>query len=85
MKKNNDWFEIWFADKQSILDTMIKNMVSDLEAGYDYFGASIVRQQAEINFYKVQFDHELEILKNKDEKTANRWCYLDLKQRGAID
>lgn len=80
-----DWFDIWFADKQSILDTMIKNMQSDLEAGYDPNGASIVRQQCEINLYKNQFDSEIEMLKEKDSKAAAHWCRLDMKKRGAID
>ena len=83
--RKGEWFEIWFDDKKSILDTMTRNMVSDLAAGYDYFGASITRQQVEINFYKVNFDYEVEMLKNMEEKEADRWCYMDLKKRGAID
>lgn len=83
--RKGEWFEIWFDDKKSILDTMTRNMVSDLAAGYDYFGASITRQQVEINFYKVNFDYEVEMLKNMKEKDADRWCYMDLKKRGAID
>ena len=79
------WFDLWFDDKQSILDTMIRNMVSDLDAGYDYFGACITRQQAEINLYKVNFDRDVEMLKNMKEKEAEKWCYYDLKKRGAID
>ena len=85
MNNKIDWFEMWFQDKQSILDTMIKNMVSDLDAGYNYFGANIAVQQAEINLYKVNFDKDVEMLKNMKEKEANRWCYLDLKKRGSID
>lgn len=37
----NDWFDIWFADKQGMIDCMTRNMAADLEAGYDYFGNSI--------------------------------------------
>lgn len=83
--RKGEWFEIWFDDKKSILDTMTRNMVSDLAAGYDYFGASITRQQVEIQFYKVNFDYEVEMLKNMEEKDVDRWCYMDLKKRGAID
>lgn len=83
--RKGEWFEIWFDDKKSILDTMTRNMVSDLAAGYDYFGPSITRQQAEIQFYKVNFDYEVEMLKNMSDKDSDRWCYMDLKKRGAID
>lgn len=80
----NDWFEIWFEDKTSMLDTMVGNMAADLEVGYDYFGNCIRRQQEEINEYKARFDEECEKLKDMDENKANRWCYIDLKKRGAI-
>lgn len=80
----NDWFEIWFADKSSMLDTMVGNMAADLAAGYDYFGNCISRQREEINEYKARFDEECEKLKDMDEKKADRWCYIDLKKRGAI-
>ena len=35
MKTN--WFEMWKADKECVLDTMVRNMASDLENGYDYY------------------------------------------------
>ena len=44
----NDWFDIWFADKQGMIDCMIRNMAADLEAGYDYFGNSIRSQREAI-------------------------------------
>lgn len=83
MEKNN-WFEIWFDDKQSIMDTMLKNLQSDLDAGYDPYGASVVRQQCLIGMYKNQFDSEVDMLKNMSDKDTQHWCYLDLKKRGAI-
>ena len=58
-----NWFEIWFSDKESILEIMIHNMIDDLEAGYDYFGKSITTQREEINAYKARFDAEIEKLK----------------------
>lgn len=81
----NDWFDLWFADKQSMVDTMIKNMASDLAAGYDYFGASITNQREMIDRYKAQFDVEMDSFKTMDEKQVNRWCYYDMKKRGVIE
>ena len=78
------WFDLWYEDKQSMLNTMISNMVNDLNAGYDYFGNSIIKQQQNIESYKQQFDDEIEMLKNKTPKETEHWCKLDLKKRGAI-
>jgi len=80
----NDWFELWYEDKQSIIDTMVKNMVADLNAGYDYFGKAIQNQKQEIKNYKSEFDKQMIEFATMDEKTANRWCFYDLKRRGAI-
>ena len=80
-----DWFEIWFADKQSMLETMVRNMASDLNAGYSWNGKSIVSQRSMIDAYQKEFDSQIELLKEMDEKKANRWCKLDLLKRGAIE
>ena len=79
-----DWFEIWKSDKESVLDTMIRNMVSDLENGYDYHGKSITTQREEIDAYKREFDLQMKALGLMDEKKVGWWCYMDLKRRGAI-
>lgn len=79
-----DWFEMWFADKQSIVETMVRNMAADLNAGYDYFGKSITEQREAIAEYQANFDNEVDKLKEMDESKANRWCYIDMKKRGAI-
>ena len=79
------WFEMWFADKESILETMVRNMAADLDCGYNYFGDCIRRQREEIAAYKEKFDSEVDHLKEMDdEKKVERWCYLDLRKRGAI-
>ena len=81
-----DWFEIWFDDKQAILDTMVRNMNSDLENGYDYFGSSIRKQRADIDEYKARFDEQMDRFKEMEsDSKVNRWCYYDLKKRGAIE
>ena len=80
----NDWFDVWFEDRESILNTMVRNMTSDLNAGYDYFGQSITRQKQEIAEYKAQTDETLDMFKDMDEKAVNRWCFYELKKHGAI-
>ena len=80
----NDWFDVWFEDRESILNTMVRNMASDLNAGYDYFGQSITKQKQEIAEYKAQTDKTLDMFKDMDEKVVNRWCFYELKKHGAI-
>ena len=80
----NDWFELWYEDKQSMVNVMVQNMTADLKAGYDYFGNSIRRQVEEIEAYKAEFDKQMDEFKGMDEKEVNRWCYYDMKKRGAI-
>ena len=80
----DDWFDVWFEDRESILNTMIKNMISDLNAGYNYFGQSITKQKQEIAEYKAQTDKTLDMFKDMDEKAVNRWCFYELKKHGAI-
>lgn len=80
----NDWFDVWQEDKENILFTMIKNMASDLDNGYDYFGKSIVEQRKTIEDYKKDIDSTWDMFRTMDEKEVNRWCFYDLKKRGAI-
>lgn len=81
-----DWYEIWDADKKSMLETMVRNMASDLENGYSYFGECIQRQMREIEAYKARYNAEIEKLAMMDNwSKVKRWCYLDMKRRGAID
>lgn len=84
-KGRDDWFEVWHEDKSSMLDTMVKNMQADLNAGYDYFGQSIQNQRLAIDTYKRLFDQELDMFADMDEKQVNRWCYYDMVKRGVIE
>ncbi len=81
----DDWFDIWYEDKQSMISTMVRNMASDLDNGYDYFGNAIRSQQDMITAYKVDFDQTMDMFKTMNDKDVNRWCFYDLKKRGAIE
>lgn len=83
-RRKTDWFELWFSDKESIINTMLKNMASDLECGYSYFGNSIQNQKRAIDEYDKEFKEQVELLKTLDEEKAQRWCYYDMKKRGVI-
>ena len=83
--RRGEWFDIWFEDRKSMLDTMIGNMVSDLEHGYDYYGKLIWEQREMIDAYKAATDEALDQFKFMDDAQVDRWCFYDLKKRGAIE
>lgn len=78
------WFNLWFNDKQSIIETMVRNMQADLDAGYNPEGHCIRKQRVDIEEYQIKFDRQLDSFKTMDDKAVERWCYYDLKKRGAI-
>lgn len=90
-KKEDDcmegkWFKAWYSDKQMILSAMYENLSADLAAGYDPFGDSITSQRKHIDVYIKELDADMKKLQDKDTKQkVERWCYYDLKRRGAIE
>lgn len=84
MKKMN-WFELWMQDKESIYNTMKRNMQADLEAGYDPNGAAITTQRNMIADYMRDIVERVDFFVNLPNQSAvNRWCYNDMKRRGII-
>ena len=81
----DDWFELWFADKNDIIDAMYRNMAADINAGYEPQGESIQRQLKDITEYRVKMEAQLSEFWKMDEKQVNRWCFYDMKKRGAIE
>ena len=81
----NDWFELWKADKKSIISTMQHNMQADLNVGYDPNGKSITEQKNTIECYERSYQCQLEDFKSMTEKQVNRWCFYDMIQRGVIE
>ena len=79
-----DWFEIWKADKESMMNTMVRNMQSDLDAGYNYFGKSITAQRENLERYKEQYDADLDHIAEMEPAKVQHWCYIKLLKAGAI-
>ena len=80
----SDWFSLWLEDKQSILDTMIRNLQADLSAGYCYNGKSAVSQRENIKDYQSQMNEEMKNFRTMTESQVNHWCFYDMKRRGTI-
>ena len=80
-----DWFELWEQDKKSMAATMHRNLMADLEAGYNPMGDSIRRQLGEIARYEAGYDADMRHLADKTPEQVQHWCYMDMKRRGAIE
>lgn len=81
-----DWKEIWMEDKHSMIETMRRNLASDIVDGnYDLLSLIIQKQIVEIKEYENNFIKARIYLKQLDEYSQNKWCYYDLKKRGVID
>lgn len=78
------WFEIWFEDMEMIINTMVRNLQADLNAGYNPTGYLISKQRIDIEEKRRYLDLQLERFKGMEDNKVNRWCYYDLKKRGAI-
>ena len=79
-----DWFEIWKEDRESMLNTMVRNMASDLENGYSYYGNSMIRQRAEIDRFKADYDADMDKLAEMEPNKVQHWCHMRLIKLGAI-
>ena len=84
-----NYFEIWYEDKQSMIETMKRNMISDLKCGYNPNGNTIKREEKELEEYMRKFAEEMEMLKaltlSHTERKIENWCKLDLLKRGVIE
>lgn len=78
------WFETWRNDKEGIIVTMYKNLTADLDAGYSYSGRAIQSQLEAIEKYKNEYYADLDKFVTMSNEQVSRWCYYDLKKRGAI-
>lgn len=82
MKQN--WFDMWLQDRRSMANTMRRNMQADIEAGYDPNGHCIRKQLVAVEDYEMQTDLQIDRFKHMDNTAVQRWCYYDMKKRGAI-
>lgn len=79
------YVEMWLEDYESLIETAIRNMQSDLAAGYNPKGAAIALDIECIEELKSRRDAGIEkIAQFESDSKANRWCYCDMKRRGAI-
>ena len=79
-----DWQRLWIDDKLSMIQTMKRNLASDILAGYDLLGMNIQRQIIIIKEYEKDYENQMLDFGSWTDERVNRWCYYDLKDRGVI-
>lgn len=85
MEHRIDYIELWIDDYNSLIDCAVRNMQSDLAAGYNPHGKSIAADIECIREITARRDAGIEHIADfADDRKASRWCYLDMKRRGAI-
>ena len=79
------YFALWCEDKRSIQASRIRNLASDLDAGYSPFGSALLGQMqaciASYNEYLEQFKK----FSHMTVSQVDEWCRQDLIDRGAIE
>jgi hypothetical protein len=79
-----EWFQIWTEDKECIVETMWRNLEADITAGYDPLGNIVRKQLDAINDYREEMDNRILSFYKMTDEEVDRWCFYDLKRRGAI-
>lgn len=75
----------WCWKFRHIIETMIRNMLADLDAGYDFHGGGIGTQLQYVEEYYEDFRNKLKEFKDMRELDINKWCYKDMIERGAME
>lgn len=81
----NDYMKMFIEYELGILKTMCRNLMDDLDAGYDYFSDNCRYQRDAIDRRRLVFENNLRDLKRMPESDAQEWCQSRLKSLGAID
>ena len=80
----DDWQRLWIDDKIAIMQTMRNNIASDIINWYNLLGYNIQKQITDIIKYENDYDRQILEFGNMTNEQVNKWCYYDLKKRGAI-
>ena len=80
-----EWISMWNDDKRSVLATMMGNVKSDIEAGYEPWGYSVRQSMAEIAEFTAKWERQITELARLDTDAKGRKCFEWLKESGCID
>lgn len=79
-----DWYNLWTEDKISMIQTMRNNLASDIKNDYNLLSMTIQKQIIDIVNYEKEYEKQFEKFSLMSDEEVNKWCYYNLKKRGAI-
>lgn len=80
-----DYREIWLDDADSMVSTMINNIIADMAAGYKGIGPCVVGQIEKLHRYaETKRFYDLMLDRWDEDEMVQQWCYNDLLKRGII-
>lgn len=85
LSDRDDWFNVWEEDRRAMLQVMYTNLASDIDAGYSLTGNAVIKQRNLIAETEKAIADAYEAFKSLTEKEVNRWCFYELKRKGAIE
>lgn len=80
----DDWFDVWIEERCSMQETMLRNMHADIDAGWSFWGECVQKQMNDLDKLVEDYEKTMDMFKTMEDKDVNRWCFYDLKKRGAI-
>lgn len=78
------YFALWCEDQRSLQATRMRNITSDLDAGYSPFGSSVRRDFDEVTKASEHYIEKFNDFAKMTVKDIDEWCRQDLIRRGAI-
>ncbi len=79
-----DWFDVWCADWEGLIETQARNIQSEIEAGWKYKSARVQNEIRILNEFNGEYKMNLGRFGGMTDEEVNRYCYYDLLRRGAI-
>lgn len=80
-----NWFEIREEYIHGVIRSMYRNLMADLECGYNPLGQCIREQKRKIAEYENAYAEDLAKFREMSQEEINHYCFYDLKLRGAIE
>lgn len=79
-----DWFDVWCADWEGLIETQARNVQSEIDAGWKYKSDRVQNELRILNKFNGEYRRQLGRFASMEDKEVNRFCYYDLLRRGAI-
>lgn len=78
------YFALWCEDKRSLQATRIRNIMSDIDAGYSPFGSVVKAALEEADRASQEYYDAFADFQKMTVAQVDEWCRSDMLRRGSI-